>query len=186
MTNFCIFRALIPPLSILISNKMAKEKEKKTAHILFVEQGKSRKEIAHLVGVAEKTVGEWVIKFGWEKERSARTASPARRMDNIKEIITTLSDERLELNRKVKAAENNNDLSLIADLRGQISKIDDAVSKWNKALTTIESENRITLSIYINVMEKIFEKMRIHDPKLFMQTIEFQEQHLQQITLELG
>lgn len=165
---------------------MAREKEKKTARILFVEQGKQRKEIAQLVGVSEKTVGAWVNKFAWEKERAARNASPTRRIENIKEIITTLSDERLQLNRQVKEAEINGDLSLIADIRGKMSKIDDAVAKWNKALVTIESENRITLSLYINVMEKIFDRMRQFDAKLFMQTIEFQEQHLHQITLELG
>lgn len=165
---------------------MAKEKEKKTARILFVEQGKSRKDIAHLLGLTEKTVGIWVDKFGWVKERSARTASPVKRSENIKEIITTLSEERIELQEQVKEAEMKADNDTIAQVRGQMSKIDDAVAKWNKALISIDKENEITLSTYLNVMEKIFNAMRLHDPRLFMSTIDFQEQHLHKITLELG
>lgn len=166
---------------------MAKEKEKKTARILFVEQGKTRKDIAGLIAVSEKTVGQWVDKFGWEKERAARNASPTRRMENIKAIITGLSEDRISLSNRIKNLEaSGTNPDTIADLRSQISKIDDAVAKWNKTLTTIDSENKITLATYIGVMENIFDRMRIYDAKLFMATVEFQELHLQQITNELG
>ena len=165
---------------------MAKDKEKNTARILFVEQGKTQKECARLVGVTEKTLSDWVEKFGWKGERNARMASPVKRMENIKAIITTLSDERIELTRQVKMAEIDNNLELITSLRGQISKIDDAVAKWNKALITITGENKITLAVYIDVMEKVFDALRVYDLKLFMETIKFQEQHLHKITSELG
>jgi len=165
---------------------MAKEKEKKTAHILFVEQGKTRKDIAQLLGITDKTISNWVEKFGWDKERTARNASPTRRTENIKAIITTLSEERIELNNKVKAAELKGDLNTITELRSQISRVDDSVSKWNRALMTIEDENKITLSVYLTVMDMIFDRMRIMNPKLYFETIDFQEQHLHQITVELG
>ncbi len=165
---------------------MAKEKEKKTAHILFVEQGKTRKDIAHLINVSEKTVGQWVEKGGWEKERAARQASPTRRMENIKAIITSLSEERLSLSSQIRECESRADYETISDLRTQISKIDDAVAKWNKTLITVDNENKITLSVYITVMEKVFDRLRHYDPKLFMATIDFQEQHLHHITQELG
>lgn len=165
---------------------MAKEKEKKTARILFVEQGKSRKDIATLLGVTEKTIGAWVDKFGWLKERAARNASPVKRSENIKSIITSLSEERIELSNQIRIAEEAADLDRVSDLRNQTSHIDDAVAKWNKALITIDNESKINLSIYINVMERIFSAMRLHDVKLFMQTIEFQEQHLHRITLDIG
>jgi transposase len=165
---------------------MAKDKEKKTAHILFVAQGKTRKEIAALIGTSERTVGSWVDKYGWLKERTARNASPVKRSENIKSIITSLSEERIELTGLIKEAETKKDADAITDLRTRISKIDDAVAKWNKTFMTIDAENSITLSVYITVMERIFDSLRSFDSKLFMQTIEFQDQHLHKITIELG
>jgi len=165
---------------------MAKEKQRKTAYILFVEQGQNRKEIAQLTGVSELTIGKWVKKYGWLKERAARNASPVKRSENMKSIITTLSEERLELARQTKEAELNGDLETIKNLRIQISKIDDAVAKWNKALITVDNESKITLSVYLHVMEQIFESLRIFDRNLYMQTINFQEHHLHDKTMELG
>lgn len=165
---------------------MAKEKERRTAHILYVEQGKTAREIADLIGVAEKTIGEWVAKGAWKEERTARQASPAKRADNIKLIITNLSEDRLSLDRRIKAAEAENKTDLLTDLREEVSRIDDAVSKWNKTLENIENENRISLATYLNVMDQVFTAMRHYDAKLFMSTVEFQEAHIHKISRTLG
>ena len=165
---------------------MAKNKERKTARILYVEQNKTQKEIASLLGVTEKTVSFWVNKYDWQKERTARNASPARRKNNIKAIITNLAEERLELDSEVKQLEKEGDQEEANHKRERISKIDDAVAKWNKTLMTIDKENEISLSAYIQVLESIFNDMRLFNPKLFMQTIEFQEQHLHKVTSQLG
>ncbi len=145
---------------------MAKEKERRTAHILYVEQGKTAKEVSELIGVAEKTVGEWVAKFGWKEERSARQASPNKRAMNIKMIITGLSEDRLELDRKIKRTEASGDQEELLRMREEISRIDDAVSKWNKTLENIEKENNVSLATYLHIMDQIFESMRNFDPKL--------------------
>lgn len=167
---------------------MAKEKEKRTARILYVEQGKTAKDIADLVGVAEKTISEWVQKGAWKEERTARNSSPGKRADNIKLIITNLSEDRLELSRRAKEAEAGPgpDPENIQKLREEISRIDDAVSKWNKTLENIEDENRISLATYLNVMDQIFKAMQAHDPKLYMSTVEFQDQHIHKICNLLG
>lgn len=165
---------------------MAKEKERKTAHILYVEQNKAQKEIASLLGITEKTISVWVNKYEWQKERTARNASPARRKNNIKAIITNLSEERLSLDAEVREFEKSGNHDGATKTRERISKIDDAVSKWNKTLMTIDKENEVTLSAYINVLEQIFNDMRLFNPKLFMETIEFQEQHLHKVTAQLG
>ncbi len=165
---------------------MAKDKERKTARILYVEQGRNQKEIAQLLGITPRSVGSWVQKYGWKKERTARTATPGKRIDNIKAIITQLSEERLELTEKVHKELSLGNTNEAAELRKEISKIDAGVANWNKTLITIEAENKINLSVYITVMERIFDAMRISDIELFMKSIPFQEQHLQKITIELG
>ena len=166
---------------------MAKDKERRTARILYVEQGKNAKEVSDLVGVAEKTIGDWVEKGAWKEERTARQASPAKRSDNIKLIITNLSEDRINLDRRIKAAEaNGKDPDELQSMREEISRIDDAVSKWNKTLENIESETRISLATYLNVMDQIFKAMQVYDPKLFMSTVEFQDTHVHKICLTLG
>jgi transposase len=171
---------------------MAKEKERRTAQILYVEQGKTAKEVSELIGCAEKTIGEWVYKFGWKEERSARQASPAKRSDNIKQIITNLSEDRLRLDRDIRNFEKNghcekqNDETTLQSLREEVARIDDAVSKWNKTLENIEKENRVSLATYLHVMDEIFSALRLHDAKLYMATVEFQENHIHKISLNLG
>jgi len=165
---------------------MAKEKERKTAYILFVNEGKNRKEISQLLGVSEHTVGAWVDKFEWTKERAARNASPTKRIENVKAILAELGEQRLDLSRQLKEAETEGDAERVNDIRTQIEKKDLAVANWNKHLMTIDKDSKISLANYLHVMESIFYAMRLFDTKLYMQTIEFQEYHLHQKTIELG
>ena len=44
-------------------------KQQQQAHAFIVEQGKSQKETAALVGVSEKSIGTWVKRFGWRAEQ---------------------------------------------------------------------------------------------------------------------
>ena len=170
----------------IISIVMAKEKERRTARILYVEQGKTAREVSDLIGIPEKTISQWVAKGSWKEERSARQASPLRRADNIKQIITNLSEQRLDLDRKIKNADSTDNAERLNELREEVSRIDDAVSKWNKTLENIEKESRVSLTTYINVMDQIFTAMRQYNPKLFMDTIEFQDQHLHKVCQTLG
>lgn len=165
---------------------MAKEKERKTAEILYVEQGKSGKEIAELLDVSEVTISSWVLRFGWKEKRTARNASPNERMNNIKLIITDLSERRLKLGRKVEDAETAKNFKETTILRKEIWQIDDAVSKWNKTLESMDKESKVSLSSYIWVMEEIFSGLRNYDAKLYMQTVDFQESHIQQTALKMG
>jgi len=162
-----------------------KKNEWRTARSLYIEQGKTAKEIAELLGVTPKTVGNWINDYHWKKERDARMASPANRIENIQNIIGNLSEERLELDRKVKEAEKAEDTDEVNRLYKRISAIDDAVSKWNKTLTTIDKDSKVSLSTYLYVMDMIFKSMNAFNPKLFMDTINFQEQHVNDIAERL-
>lgn len=162
---------------------MAKEKEKRIARILFVEQNKEAKTISDLIGVSEQTLSKWVNLGNWREERNARLANPSVRIDNIRQIINGMSEERIELTNRIKQAELQGDLKEASTLRSQVAHIDDAVAKWNKTIATVNKESQITLSNYLVVMEMIFEDLRKFDEKLFLKTIDFQERHINDVSL---
>lgn len=163
---------------------MAKERERRTAHILYVEQKKTAKEVSDLVGVSEKTLSDWVIKFKWKTERNARNTSPTQRIANIENIIAGLAEERIELSRHLSESEKAGNKEDVDEIRKQISKLDDAVSKWNKTLRDINKESKIPLSTYLEVMQSIFEALQHYDAKIFMQTLDFQEKHIHDASLK--
>ena len=84
---------------------MAKDRERRTAQILYVDQNLTAKDVAERVGVSEKTIGDWVEKHNWKALRDAKNSSPAKRINNIKQIISNMSDEWLECDREVKKLE---------------------------------------------------------------------------------
>jgi len=162
-----------------------KKNEWRTAKSLYIEQGKTAKDIAELLGVTAKTVGSWIADYNWKKERDARMASPANRIANIQNIIGNLAEERIELDSKVKEAEKADDTEEINRLYKRISQVDDSVSKWNKTLESINKESKVSLATYLHVMDLIFKSMNAYDAKLFMSTISFQEQHVNEIAERL-
>ncbi|PCI11876.1 MAG: hypothetical protein COB73_00800 [Flavobacteriaceae bacterium] len=164
---------------------MAKKQERSVAKQLFI-QGKTQKEIAALVSVQEKTIGEWVKKFGWKSERDARMSGQKNQIENIKAIISAMAEDRLYVHNKIKAAQGSSDLDLLIKLQREAAILDDGVSKWNKTLENLDKENRVSLSVYLDVMDDIFKALSSHDMKVFMKTISFQESHLSTISLKLG
>lgn len=162
-----------------------KKNEFRTAKTLFIDQGKTAKDIAALLGITEKTVGTWINENGWKRERDARMASPANRIENINNIIGMLSDERIELDVKAKEAEKAQDTDEVTRIYKRISQIDDSVSKWNKTLENINKEHKVSLATYLYVMDSIFKELNVYDPKLFLQTIDFQEHHINEIAKKI-
>jgi sugar-specific transcriptional regulator TrmB len=167
---------------------MAKDREKKIAYDMYVYMGKTAKEISERTGVSEKTLSGWInANEGlWKKERESRNMSPAKRVANIEQIISGLADKRLKLDRELDEAENGNDPEKAEEIRKSIAKTDDAVSKWNKTLRDINKENRIPLAVYLEVMQSIFDALKIADQKLYMKTIDFQEKHIHDISIKLS
>lgn len=164
---------------------MAKEREKKIAKILFVEQGKTAKEISKLANVSEVTLSKWINDNdgAWKRERNARLSNPSVRTDNIKQIINDLSEQRITLHHQLKEAESHSDLEETTRLRESIARIDDAVAKWNKTLSTIDKDSHVTLSTYLSVMEMIFDALKSFNENLFFDTLDFQEVHLNEVSL---
>lgn len=155
---------------------MAKENERRTARILYVEQGKSGKEIAELLNVSEKTISLWVTKYNWKKARTVTVSSKENRLENINQIVDQLASDRLELQHKIK--ESNNDEKQLKIFRAQISDIDNSISKWTKQIETVNKDGNITLGTYLSVMKSIFDSLQRFSPELYYKTLEFQESHI--------
>ncbi len=165
---------------------MAKEKEKSVARLLYVEHQLSQKEIADKVGVQEKTISVWVNENGWKAERDARINGPLKQIENIKSVISSLTEQRLELEEQRKSAKKLKDKELEFDLNKQAVGIADEISKWNKALSNLDKSNKITLEVYLHVMDDIFSALQQEDRALHTLTLDFQERHIQFMSKKLG
>lgn len=159
---------------------MAKDKERKFAKTLFL-QGKTQKEVAKLVGVQEKTVNTWCNAYNWKEERNARYNGGKERVEMLKELIGKLTEERLSIMRDYQDAVKYNEAKKVTELNKKAVSIADEVSKYNKALENLDSENRISLSVYLEVMDSIFKALEADNPKLFINLIDFQEKHISEI-----
>ena len=153
---------------------MAKERERRMAKELYM-QGKTAKEVARLVGVTEKTVSRWVAKYNWKTLRDAKIYSAKSKVDNIKQILADLAEETVAINRQI---EKETDKEKLIDLRKRRNQLADEAAKWNKALEKLDDQNQVSLSTYIAIMEEIFNALKVYDEKLFYQTLDFQEKHL--------
>lgn len=164
---------------------MAKEKERQLAKELFVNQGLTAKAIAQKGLASEKTIGNWVAKFGWKKLRDAKQNSTDNRAERIAQVIETLTEQRLNLFAAISQARKDKDNDSLASLQKEAVGIDDAISKWNKALENLSKDGKISLSVYLTVMEDIFKHLQAFDSGLYMKTLDFQEEHLNDIALKL-
>lgn len=179
---------------------MAKDKERGVARVWYIEQGKTAKEIAQKLNVTEKTVGDWVKKYGWKKERNARENSIDKRIDNIKSVIDDITEDRTsarvrlnELRQELLEQQKDKDLEaieiskdMISDIKREIVGYDDAISKWNKTLENFDKENKVSLSNYLYVMDEIFKDLQSYNQKLYMKTLDFQEQHINKVSIQIG
>jgi len=164
---------------------MAKIEERRTAKELYI-KGLTQKEIASIVKVQEKTISDWVKKFGWKEERDARFNSTKNQITHTKKLISELTQRRMDIIREMDKATENNDLEEKERLQKESARISAEVANYNKTLQNLDKENRVTLSIYIDVMQSIFNALQKHDVKLYMKCLTFQEEHLTEISLKLG
>ena len=157
-----------------------KNQERQLAKELYM-RGKNQKEVAAATGVQEKTVGSWVKKYGWKTEREARINSDGGRIEALKNIIGKLSEQRLEALDQVKI-EKDPDKILELSRRGYT--LSNEVANYNKALESLQDQKRVSLAIYIEVMEQIFTALQSEHPKLYLQLLDFQEKHLSTVAIK--
>ena len=155
-----------------------------TAKEMFI-KGAQQKEIAQKLNISTVSVSKWANEGCWKVERDARATSAKSRVENIHSIIGLLSEQQMELLKKIAEAENAADIEAAKELRKQSDGIADHVSKWNRTLKDIDKENRISLSVYLDVMDDIFRHLKSYDLELYHKTLDFQELHVHQKSISL-
>lgn len=165
---------------------MAKEKEKRIAFDYYTSQGLTAKEIADMLSVTEKTVGEWVEKGNWKAVRDAKVNGATKRSTNIKELISELTDQQLDLVIEIKQAKAQGDKEMVISLRQQSAALSQEVAIQTKALERMDTDNKISLSSYLDVMNDIFKNLEHYDKDVYLKTLDFQESHLSTISIKLG
>lgn len=159
---------------------MAKDSERQIAKQLYF-QNKDQKDIAQTVGVSEKTVGQWVKKYNWKTERQARFNGHKEQINNLKRLIGDLTEDRIEISHKLRT-ESYKDDDEKYELEKKGSRLADEISKYSKALEQLDQENRIPLTVQLEVMDSIFQEMQAYSPKLFADSIPFQEDYISKLS----
>jgi hypothetical protein len=129
--------------------------------------------VAEAVGVTEKTVGNWVEKHNWKEQRDALFNSPDMVVKNLKELIGTITEKRMELERDPNADPKEK------------YRLSNEVANYTKALEAANKNANIPLSTYVAVMERIFRALQAQHPDKYVALIEFQENHLNEVAAEL-
>lgn len=162
-------------------------KLKHEARALFF-KGVNQKEIAAALKVSTVTVSNWCTDGGWKSEREARLDNEQSKIDNIQQVIDNLVKLRLSLIYEIETAECDGNTKLSLELQRRQKGIADEISKLRKEKEDIRGEGRkrITLSDYLFVMDSIFRSLQVAAPEKYRDTLDFQEEHVAQISKTYG
>lgn len=152
---------------------MAKDAERNVAQVMFVEQGKTRKEIAELLRVREKTVGDWATKGNWENLRAARLTDTQNVSRTLMELIATYTEQ-------LNMMERDKDLALAMGGAKEKARLVDALVKTSSTLERVRNEDDITLSSRVRVTDWVFTELQKHDAALYLKLLEFQSALLEE------
>ena len=171
-----------------MASKEYYKKLRKEAHDLYVKDGLPNKEISERLKVSEKSVSKWVNdKDGlWKKERIASVVNSKEQSDNVLEIIRMLAEDKLDILQRIDEAEKEGDKELVMELRKQAASLDNSVNAWGKQMENMNKENRITFSVYLEVMDRVFDAMKTANPHLYYESLDFQEAHIYDVSKLLG
>ena len=163
-------------------------KLKKEAHDLYVNGCLGCREISERTGVSEKSVSKWINADDgtWKKERQAAVVNGRKQGENLREIIHILADQKLQLLRDIDGAAAAGETERVLELRKQAASLDNSVAQWGKQLAETDKQNRVTLSVYLDVMDRIFDALNAFDPELYYHTLDFQESHINETSKILG
>lgn len=160
---------------------MAKKKEQTLAERYFVEFLKTPEEIEELLEVSARTVRSWVTKGNWKAIRDARLNNTGSRAENIKKVISDLTESSLFNLKQIAEAEALGNREAALAFKKESTRISQEVGMWQKALEKLDKNYKISLSTYLEIMEEIFQSLQEYDQELYLKTLSFQKIHLQNI-----
>lgn len=164
---------------------MAKTEARKLAYIYFVEHKLTQKEAADKAGVSTNTMSKWVNAGKWTEKRDALIFSANEQVKNIREVIGCLAEETVELAKSLRACDKKRDKETAMGIRVAMNSVADQAAKWRKTLEDIEKD-KVSLSVYLMVMEDVFKVMHANHPHIYHQLIDFQEELIHKKAVELG
>ena len=163
-------------------------KLRQAAFELVVVQGRSQKEASETLGISENTLSKWANddqEGKWKDLREARQQCASTDAENTRQLLRLLSKQRLDIEGQIQDAVITEDADLEGMLRRKASGLSDEMSKINKTLQSFDKKS-YTLGSYIDVMDDIFSSMRSFDELLWLQSIQFQTQHIRSVSNKLG
>lgn len=152
---------------------MAKIREQKLAEDLYIKGKRTAKDISDLIGVTEKTIGNWIEKYKWKDRRNALLGSQQNGLQNINSLIDMYAESLVAMENDPEAKQD------------QKTKLVDAIAKLNKTKDSFEKEHRVPYNTYINVMDLIMSDMLSKvDAKHHLALLEFFENHTNELALK--
>jgi predicted transcriptional regulator len=165
---------------------MAKDKQRAIAKDYFVSLRKSQKDISQLLGVSEQTLTRWANQDNWKAARDAKLNTSIERAEAIKDVISLITTRRLEVFKEIEDAKKLEDKQQVLILQRESAALSQEVAMQTKALEKMEREHKISLAVYLEVMDDIFKALAAYDSKIHMMTLDFQDSHLSTISLKIG
>ena len=136
-----------------------KDKEREVAKELYLQGSKTQKEIAQLVGVTEKTVGNWVEAGQWELLRAGRMSTPRQVITNMVEIHKQRTEQ------------------ILAELAaGGTNKYGDELLKMSMAIEKLQGHTSLTT--YIGVLSDFMGYIPLNETGLRAQLALYQSKFL--------
>ncbi len=161
------------------------DKLKRTAYEYVVVQGLDQKEVARMLNLSEPTISKWSTESNWREQREARQQCSSTDADNTKKLLSLMAKQRLNLETLIQEAVIAGDNDEETRLRKQASALSDEMSKVNKALLSLDKKS-YTLGMFIDIMDEVFNSLRVYDEELWEKTIDFQSQIIRRKTTEIG
>lgn len=140
----------------MAKKKLKLEDKKAIAQQLYLETGKTQKEIAQIAHVTEKTLGKWKNEGDWELLRQAQTITAQNIISNLYERAHEISQEKvIDADKLVKIA---NSIEKLSDRKVTISNIINVF----KEFTSWAFDQDAELAKEINVLQRRFVDYKVN------------------------
>ncbi len=136
------------------------------AKSLFVKSTLNRKQIAETVGCTEKTLRNWIDKFGWEQLKEAETIT---RSQLLRDAYKQLKQVNAHIENELNGIPNKE----MSDVKAVIRK-------------EIEALSEQPLYVYIEVAEEFTGWLAKHHPKSLKETTSLLYEFIQELAEQQG